>query len=76
MFLIAFIVPPTVSQIGLVVGGVEITVAFKNIYENWHSIDFGTSSSSHAYDIPSLIITYVARLNAAKSTDMFFLTHF
>ena len=44
--------------------------------KSWYSIDFGSSPTSHAYYILSLTKTYVTRLNAVKSTDIFSLTPF
>ena len=46
------------------------------MYKSWYSTDFGSSPTSHAYDIISLTKTYVTRLNAVKSTDIFPLTPF
>lgn len=74
--MIAFIAPHRVSQIGLVVGEIEIIVFFKSTYKNCYSIDFSSLSYSHAYGVFSLTITYIAKLNAVKSTNMFFLTRF
>ena len=75
MFLISFIVRTRVSQIEFVAEWIS-QCFFKKVYKNWYSKDFGSSPTSHAYDILSLTKTYVTRLNAVKSTDIFPLTPF